>query len=95
MGRVCVKIMVMVACLSFFLVAIPEGYAASKVQTISKEDLRKMLDDPGVIIIDVRIERAWRESDGKIKGAVWEDPDDVEAWSGKYSKDKMLVLYCS
>jgi hypothetical protein len=95
MGRVCVKITVSAAYLFFFLLAIPQGYAASNVQTISKADLRKTLDDPGVIIIDVRVERAWKESDGKIKGAVWENPDDVEAWTGKYSKDKTLVLYCS
>ena len=31
----------------------------------------------------------------QIKGAVREDPRDVESWAHEYSKDKTYVLYCA
>ena len=69
---------------------------ADDVRRISKEDLKLRLDDPKTIIIDVRQESAWRESDEKIKGAVRENPiKDEKSWAGKYPKDRNIVLYCS
>ena len=53
-----------------------------------------MLGNPDLVIIDVRIERDWKSSPLKIKGAVWEDFMDVEKWAQKYPKDKTIVLYC-
>jgi rhodanese-related sulfurtransferase len=68
--------------------------SASDVPKISTEELRAMLDRPDLIIIDVRIERDWKSSALKVKGAVWEDFLDVEAWAQRYPKDKTIVLYC-
>lgn len=95
MERVLKKVVPVAVCLSLLLILFPQGFAASNIQLINKEDLKKMLDDPAVAVIDVRVERAWKSADTKIKGAVWEDPTDVAAWAGKYSKEKTLVLYCS
>jgi rhodanese-related sulfurtransferase len=62
---------------------------------ITKEELKAMLDSPNLILIDVRTQRDWKESDLKIKGAIREDPEVVESWVNKYPKDKTLVFYCA
>jgi len=68
----------------------------AKVPRMTKEDLRSLLDNPVVIILDVRIADEWKKSDLKIKGAVHEDPEkDYRIWGSKYPKDKTLVFYCS
>ena len=68
--------------------------SASDVPMITAEELRAMIGNPDLIIIDVRIERDWKSSSLKIKGAVWEDFMDVDTWAKKYPKDKTIVLYC-
>ena len=66
------------------------------VPRISKEELKAMLDNPGVVIIDVRVGEDWKMADLRIKGAVREDPgEDPRIWAGKYSKDKTIVFYCA
>ena len=73
-----------------------EGYSLTKVQRITKEELKALLNDPSVVVIDVRTDWSWRESDKKIKGAVREDPlADVRTWASKYPREKKIVLYCS
>jgi len=67
--------------------------AASEAPRITKEELRAMMDNPDLIIIDVRMEKEWKKSDKKIKGAVWEDSEEIEKWAGKYPKDKTIVFY--
>ncbi len=62
---------------------------------ISKEELRTMLDNPNVLILDVRIKDEWRASGKKIQGAIRENPEEVRLWLNKYPKDKTLVFYCS
>ncbi len=62
---------------------------------ISKEELRTMLDNPNVLILDVRIKDEWRTSGKKIQGAIRENPEEVRLWLNKYPKDKTLVFYCS
>ena len=68
---------------------------AGSVPRMSKEDLEVRLDDAGVVILDVRVAKDWKESEFKIKGAIREDPKEVLTWSQEYSKDKTIVLYCS
>ncbi len=76
------------------LAGLPAVAAASDVPKISKEELNAMLDNPDLVIIDVRRERDWKSSSLKIRGAVWEDFLDVETWAQKYPKNKTIVLYC-
>jgi predicted sulfurtransferase len=68
--------------------------SAANVPRISVEELRAMLGNPDLIIIDVRIERDWKSSTSKIPGAVWEDFREADTWVKKYPKDKTIVLYC-
>jgi len=68
---------------------------ATDVTRMSKEDLKARLDDPDVVILDVRSGSDWKSSEFKIKGAVREESRNVDSWAAKYSKDKTLVLYCA
>jgi hypothetical protein len=62
---------------------------------INKEELRTMLGDPNVIILDVRIDAEWKASDKKIQGATWKNPEQIKSWLTQYPKDKTFVFYCS
>ena len=77
------------------VVLLAQPVAAGGAPKITAEELKAKLDDPDVIILDVRRAGHWKASDRKIAGAVREDPlDDVEGWGGNYAHDKTLVLYC-
>jgi len=62
---------------------------------MTKEELKGMLGDPDLLIIDVRYGKDWTESDLKIRGAIREDPKAFDSWASKYPKDKTLVFYCA
>jgi len=77
-----------------FIAGLTAAASASDVPKITAEELRAMLGNPDLIIIDVRIERDWKASALKVKGAVWEDFNDVDTWAQKYPQNKTIVLYC-
>jgi len=81
-------------CLTFILIFVAKLFAA-EVPRISKEELQTMLDNPEVLIIDVRLSGDLADSNSKIRGAVCEDPRHVDSWMDKYPKDKTLVFYCA
>ena len=62
---------------------------------ISKEELKTMLGNPNVIILDVRIDDEWEASGKKIQGATWKDAEKIGLWVNQYPQDKTLVFYCS
>jgi rhodanese-related sulfurtransferase len=62
---------------------------------MTKEELKAMLGDPNLIIVDVRYGMDWTDSDLKIMGAVREDLRAIDSWRNKYPKDKTLVFYCA
>ena len=62
---------------------------------MTKEELKAMLGNPDLVILDVRLGADWSGSNNKIRGSVREDPEKVKTWAEKYSKDKTIVLYCS
>jgi hypothetical protein len=66
----------------------------AKTPRMAKEELKSLLGNPDVIVVDVRIEDHWKESKWKIQGAVRENPEkDLNTWVDKYPKDKTLVFY--
>jgi rhodanese-related sulfurtransferase len=66
----------------------------AEVSRVTTEELKSMLGNPAVIIIDVRAKGDWDKSKTKIQGAVREDPDkNAKSWAEKYPKDKTIVLY--
>ena len=68
---------------------------AEEVPRITGEQLKRMLADPNVAIIDVRANVDWAGSSRKIKGAIREDARRVNAWMEKYPREKTLIFYCS
>ena len=60
---------------------------------ISKEELKDRLDDPNLIILDVRRSQDWKKSGIKIKGAVQENPHKFNSWYSRYPKTKTIILY--
>jgi hypothetical protein len=71
------------------------AWSAEDAPRISKEEVRTLLGNPGVIILDARTGSSWSLSVRKIKGAVRVDPADVNSWAGGLPKDKKIVVYCS
>lgn len=68
---------------------------AKNVQLITKEELKPIMNDGDVVILDVRRGRDWNSSEFKIQGAVRVDAKKIKKWAGNYSKDQKLVLYCA
>jgi len=68
---------------------------AQEAPRITKEELKEMLGNPDVIIIDLRLGRDWENSELRIEGALREDPGNLNSWISKYPREKTLVLYCA
>ena len=68
---------------------------AAQPKTMTKEELNQQLDNPQVIVLDVRKGSDWKSSEFKIKGAERVDPRKFKDWAKTYPKDKTLVLYCA
>jgi hypothetical protein len=77
------------------LLATAMAAQAADVGRMSKEELKAKLGEEGLVVVDVRSGRDWKSSEFKIQGAVRQDPGDVSAWAGTYTKDQTLVLYCA
>ena len=66
---------------------------SGQASRMTADTLKGLLGSPDVTVIDVRLGRSWTESDVKIKGAIREEPGNVESWASKYAKDRTIVLY--
>ncbi len=76
------------------LFIMPASFAGD-VLKITKEELQKIMSDSDVVILDVRQGKDWKSSEFKIKGAIRENPNKLDAWIAEYPKDKKFVLYCA
>ena len=74
--------------------AIPPA-AEAGVGLMTKEQLKTMLDDPNLVILDVRSGKDWKSSEFKIQGAQHTEPKAYADWVGTYPKNKKYVLYCA
>ena len=82
----------------FSLIAQPLDSVADStgdVPRISVIAVEKLLENPDIVIIDVRKKKSWWSSTTKIYGAVREDPSKVSQWADKYPKSKTLFIYCA
>ncbi len=68
---------------------------AQDVPRILKEELRAKLEDPKVEVMDVRQPKDLDQSDQKIQGARFRNPNETEKWMGQLGRDKTYVLYCA
>jgi rhodanese-related sulfurtransferase len=62
---------------------------------MTKDELKALLGNSDLVLLDVRSGSDWKDSDLKIQGAIREEPKQIKSWSKKYSKDKTIVLYCA
>jgi len=68
---------------------------AQDVPRMSTDELKTMIGNPDLVIVDIRSGRDWSASESKITGAVREEPKKAASWADKYQKDKTFVLYCA
>ena len=68
---------------------------ASGISIITINQLKLILGNPDIAVIDVRASKDWQSSNVKIKGAVRKVPKNFESWGHELPKDKKLVLYVS
>lgn len=90
MGRIKVSV-----CVAVTILLMGTALSAEGILKMTPPELKERLGNADLVIIDVRSPHAWNLSRDKIKGAVREDPMDVESWIGKYPKEKTYVFYCT
>ncbi len=83
-------------CALAVLAMLPPPAMTAEVSRMAKEELKALLGNPDVIILDVRAGFDWEDSEWKIPGAIREDPKkEVRSWADKYPQEKTLILYCA
>lgn len=68
---------------------------ADSVPRMEKEELKALLGNSDLVILDVRTDFDWSQSEFKVEGAVREYPGKFQSWAEKYPKDRTIVLYCA
>ena len=66
-----------------------------EIPLMTKEELKPIMNNADVVIMDVRSGRDWSSSEFKIQGAIRVDKQNMSEVAGSYPKDKKLVLYCA
>src|SRR4030042_5675872 len=74
---------------------VPSAFSAD-VPMMTKDELKTMLDNPNLVIFDVRLGSDYFSSDLKIKGAVRPDMGNhLSITLFTYPKGKNFVVYCA
>ena len=81
----------------FLLIALA-GYPAvpttvEQVPRLTKEQVKDMLGKPDVVIVDARYIKQYEQSDKKLPGAVFVQPENFDEFVKNHPKDKTYVLY--
>nr|NJM01075.1 hypothetical protein [Desulfobacula sp.] len=85
----------LLAGLIFAVLMISGTASGDEVRLLNKDELKAMLGNPDLVVLDVRAGKDWSSSEFKIKGAVRLTNDTTEAVMKDISKDKTLVFYCA
>jgi hypothetical protein len=94
MKRILFISLLFVVCLTMTLHA-QTGLSPDKVPRMTIQELKQQMDNPNLIIIDVRSSHDWEDSTMKIKGSVREEASKVATWISKYPPTKTIVLHCA
>ncbi len=62
--------------------------------TLTPHELKALQGTSSVNVLDVRRKSDYESGPAGIPGAVWKDPEQVDAWSSELSKDNPVVIYC-
>lgn len=68
--------------------------SAEDMGLVTVQELRQMLSNSNVIVVDVRAQSDWDNSDNRITGALRENPKNVTFWMHNYPSNKKLIFYC-
>lgn len=71
------------------------GSGNKKIGIMTKDELKAVMGDSQVVILDVRTGRDWSNSEFKIKGAIRVDQGKIDATAEKLDKGSKIVLYCA
>jgi 3-mercaptopyruvate sulfurtransferase SseA len=75
------------------------GYSAppekvEQVPRLTKEAVKEMLGKPDVVIVDARYIKQYEQSDKKLPGAVFVNPENFEEFVKSHpQKDRTYILY--
>ena len=68
--------------------------SVEQVPRLTKEVVKEMLGKPDVVIVDVRYIKQYEQSDKKLPGAVFVQPENFDEFvKNNPTKDKTYVLY--
>jgi predicted sulfurtransferase len=67
--------------------------AVEQVPRLTKETVKEMIGKPDVVIVDIRYIKQYEQSDRKLPGAVFVQPEDFDEFVKNHPKDKTYVLY--
>ena len=68
--------------------------SVEQVPRLTKEAVKEMLGKPDVVIVDIRYIRQYEQSDKKLPGAVFVQPENFDEFVKNHpQKDKTYVLY--
>jgi hypothetical protein len=85
------------ACITFLLIFSWARFSVAdnlkNVPSISIHQVKELLNNSNVVIVDVRKYQNWWRSNKKILSAVRENPSKVGQWVQKYPKNKSLIFY--
>jgi Fe-Mn family superoxide dismutase len=65
------------------------------IQGMGVEEVRAMLKDGKVQLIDTRPKHFVSRQQDIAEGVEWKDPERVQDWMGELSKEKPVVVYCA
>jgi hypothetical protein len=83
----------LVCFISILFTAFFSAQAFGQVIKITINQVLESLDDPQLLLLDVRTSGSWQASDNKIKGAVRKNPATFDSWANDLPKNNYLVLY--
>ncbi|RDI94563.1 rhodanese-like domain-containing protein [Meiothermus sp. QL-1] len=76
-----------------FLALLGLGLGLAQPRIVGVEDLRAVLGNPKVFIIDVRTPQEFAQ--GHVQGAVNWPLQEIERWWSKVPKDREVYIYCN
>jgi hypothetical protein len=93
----CKPVFIAVLATAFLLTAL-SGYTAppatvEQVPRLTKDQVKDMLGNPDVVIVDIRFIKQWEQSDQKIPGALFAEPENFDAFVKIHPKEKTYIFY--
>jgi Rhodanese-like domain len=89
--------MILSLAIALILVALT-GYSAppasvEQVPRLTKEAVKEMIGKPDVVIVDIRYIKQYEQSDSRLPGAVFVQPENFDEFAKNFPKQRTYVLY--